>query len=219
MVFDAETKMASVRVKRGNLSGKIRNKEEFGKGGAGYLMVSIVLLALSGATMLMPWIAPIVWIVAGIFVWISDIKGIARDHLSWQPFKEADSKTEVKVPLLALLLSVLAAGVIGSIGWLRPLYNMIVLENFSLATLQEKNFQFLMEQPRGALYKHGICFRNPRGLRRITPTRERRDAQQEEAQLAQLRLLHSQRQHVYLFNHNAHSTYRRGHSRKPVFVR
>ncbi len=35
----------------------------------GTLLLAVLVLGLSGATLLMPWVAPMVWTVAGIFVW------------------------------------------------------------------------------------------------------------------------------------------------------
>eukprot|EP00467_Chlorarachnion_reptans_P000727 CAMPEP_0114520270 /NCGR_PEP_ID=MMETSP0109-20121206/19476_1 /TAXON_ID=29199 /ORGANISM="Chlorarachnion reptans, Strain CCCM449" /LENGTH=956 /DNA_ID=CAMNT_0001701123 /DNA_START=112 /DNA_END=2979 /DNA_ORIENTATION=+ len=96
------------------------------EGGSGYLLVVMLLLMLSGATAMMPWIAPVVWIVAGIFVWMSDIKGEARDHLSWQPFNKVENVREVKVPLVAMVLTVIAAGLVGTLSWLHPVYQMVV---------------------------------------------------------------------------------------------
>jgi len=41
------------------------------KSGNGIIPVAILLAMLSGATTMMPWMAPVVWIVAGVFVWLS----------------------------------------------------------------------------------------------------------------------------------------------------
>eukprot|EP00466_Bigelowiella_natans_P008708 jgi/Bigna1/56435/estExt_Genewise1Plus.C_980062 len=134
--------------------------------GNGYILIVIMLTMLSGATALMPWAAPIVWIVAGIFVWITEIKGEARDHLSWQPLKEMEDSTEVKVPFKAMLLSVLAAGFVGVVSWLRPLYNMAQARDLHslMAMLTTKIQNFSWNSPNVpftsmefAFGIHGLC--------------------------------------------------------------